>query len=595
MRTPYAVVSLSALLFSVLGASQARAAERVACTAAGTTMTCRIDEPNVTRRVSSYPQITFRPGDQVSVSAGGCVQTGGAGRTWKRYVNPSGPNSDRLYHGLIQLPGVQSALVHVAGVVAAPVTIPATVNPGSAFLRLGYEDDNYSDNGYSGHDDGTENQCRGLGNAFVELRITHGVTLPPTNAPFDLVFTDVDPNGFPLNPRWAWQRDHPPELPNADTQCFTLSGIFSNPQCSTQSPSLDVPDGWNATWCAAGASHNIHGHVNWMPATWTGSVTWESHSGPGTDDDYNVNVVPANEAGFTVSSDGHIHCEFDSDETIDHFNTQWWRSFHGAVDNNDASARALIDGHDAIIVGLAGLDCEHGCATELHPVYALAIHLNDNPEDDTWAIFARNWGDEGYCSQDQHYLDANRIAFFLPRRGATSVSVNIATSFLTNSTETSGPGVTLAAGQGATVEFGLPNPEKGARINGELHLKWTVGAGGVALPHAVLASHMVAHTAFEALGPHRVETEKRLSTLEGQLTPEKRQALKVKLTRPVVLDQLVLKKITTALSKPARAATIRPRHDASKAAMDHSRAKALCEAFGGNVPGAPNLCATLGN
>ncbi|MBV9117603.1 MAG: hypothetical protein JOY63_09595, partial [Acetobacteraceae bacterium] len=49
----------------------------------------RIDEPNVKQRATLYQQIKFISGDRISVDAGGCVQTGGHGRTWKRYVNPS--------------------------------------------------------------------------------------------------------------------------------------------------------------------------------------------------------------------------------------------------------------------------------------------------------------------------------------------------------------------------------------------------------------------------------------------------------------------------------------------------------------------------
>ncbi len=589
------IFPLIAFLPAVL-TSSAWAAERVACSGSADITTCRIDEPKVNRRLTAYPEITFRPGDRVTVTAGGCVQTGGSGATWKRYVNPSGPNSDRLYHGLIELPGVHSDLVRIAGVLSTPMSIPSTVDPHNAILKIGYEDDDYGDNGYWGHDDGTENQCRGQGNAFIELKIEHGA--PPgnvVNAPFDLVWTVTDVNSFPLNPQWAWQRDHPPSLPNADTQCFPLPGVFSNPQCSTQSPSVDVPDGWNGAWCAVGAEHPIHGHVNWMPVTWAGSIAWEGHSSPGADDDYNVNVVPPGEAGLTVSSDGHIHCEFDSDETIDHFHTPWWRSFHSAVDNGDAAARAMIDGHSAIVVGLAGLDCEHGCATELHPVYALAIHLNDNPQDDTWAIFVRNWGDEGYCSQDQHYLDTNRIAFQLPHAGATGVDVNVATSFLTNSSDASGPNVTLVGGEGALVEFALPDPEKGARINGELHLKWTVGAGATHPRIIGLAPGVAAHAAFAALGPHRVETEGRLRSLESRLTTVQRRNLRSKLTRPAAFDQVALKKPGGPLPKPAKPATVRTRRDANKEQMDHRRAQALCEAFKGNIPGPPNVCATLGH
>ena len=61
----------------------------------------RIDQPNVQQRQTAYPQVRFSPGDSVNVAAGGCVQTGGHGKTWKRYVDPSGDNSDHLYHGLI--------------------------------------------------------------------------------------------------------------------------------------------------------------------------------------------------------------------------------------------------------------------------------------------------------------------------------------------------------------------------------------------------------------------------------------------------------------------------------------------------------------
>jgi hypothetical protein len=40
-------------------------------------------------------------------------------------------------------------------------------------LHLGYEDDNYTDNGYLGHDDGTEDRCKGSVNAYIELFVIH--------------------------------------------------------------------------------------------------------------------------------------------------------------------------------------------------------------------------------------------------------------------------------------------------------------------------------------------------------------------------------------------------------------------------------------
>src|ERR1700687_4451976 len=57
-----------------------------------------IKRPNVKQNMTEYPSITFRVGDLVTIKAGGCVQTGGFGDTWKLYVNPQGPNSDHLYH-----------------------------------------------------------------------------------------------------------------------------------------------------------------------------------------------------------------------------------------------------------------------------------------------------------------------------------------------------------------------------------------------------------------------------------------------------------------------------------------------------------------
>lgn len=132
-----------------------------------------IKQPNVKRHMTEYSGITFREGDRVTIKAAGCVQTGGAGKTWKRYVNPQGPNSDRLYHGLIWIPGATGQLVRISSVIDRPLRVSGGDISAKLFLRLGYEDDDYSDNGYWGHDDGTGNQCKGVGSAWVTLRIEH--------------------------------------------------------------------------------------------------------------------------------------------------------------------------------------------------------------------------------------------------------------------------------------------------------------------------------------------------------------------------------------------------------------------------------------
>lgn len=122
-----------------------------------------IEKPKV------YGQILIQPGDTVYVGAGGCVQTGGSGKTWKRYVDPQGPNSDRLYHGRIGLPGL------------GPMRILDFINQYQGKyvsnyegrLELNYEDDSPEDNGYYSHDDGTAGQCANVGGAWVNVFVAH--------------------------------------------------------------------------------------------------------------------------------------------------------------------------------------------------------------------------------------------------------------------------------------------------------------------------------------------------------------------------------------------------------------------------------------
>src|SRR5262249_15737076 len=114
----------------------------------------------------------------------------------------------------------------------------------------------------------------------------------------------------------------------------------------------------------------------------------------------------------------------DAGETINHFHTPWWETFRRAVLFDWASS--YMSGDEAIVIGLLGIDTEHALHTEIHPVWALAIHdlRRSSPSDDVWAIFARNWGNEGLCGQHQHLLDLQSITFKLPwRRGSSSVSV----------------------------------------------------------------------------------------------------------------------------------------------------------------------------
>jgi hypothetical protein len=145
-----------------------------------TLLPIKITNPDVNHDWASYQQLVgVHPGDIVTVTdAGGCVQTGGHGATWKRYVDPIAPDSPNLYHGLIAVVPLMPLRhgsppptgTRLQDVIGQPIRIPLNVSPAPEFW-LGYEDQGYGDNGYSGHDNGTDNQCANYFGAWVTVQI----------------------------------------------------------------------------------------------------------------------------------------------------------------------------------------------------------------------------------------------------------------------------------------------------------------------------------------------------------------------------------------------------------------------------------------
>jgi hypothetical protein len=460
-------------------------AESIAHTASsdGKSETWRITEPVVTQPTKEYTQIKFLPGDAVYVHASGCVQTGGHGSTWKRYVDPSGPNADRLYYGTIWIPGVvgtsAAAQAKFKDVNSKTFSVPATANLAQTYLRLGYLDDGYGDNGYYSHDDGTDDQCKNSTNAAVVITITHGagtgISNPPgpTPMPFDLLSDTYDDNLIPLNPMWGYQKIHEGLPPSAETLCARTvsSGPGSNvteyfpdqPPCTQQPTSRD--DSW---LCGP--------HGNWGPATVVGTIVWESHS-TGTfsgDDDYSWYLTPPNGNGLTASRTT-LEPEFNASETIDNFNSPWWNDFHLAVDQGGTGPNTLIDNKLAIVSGLFSLDFEHSIHSEVHPVFALALRVKDqDPNDETWAIFVRRFGNEGFCSSNIHYLDylpQDQFIFRLPLKWGAAATLD--SEDLNFEPDASSPSVTFVAGQGVLLTFNMnQNPAARQLVSGEIHLHW---------------------------------------------------------------------------------------------------------------------------
>jgi len=225
-----------------------------------------------------------------------------------------------------------------------------------------------------------------------------------------------------------------------------------------------------------------------------------------------------------IDGDGHrlpfsegipsIGVEFDTDETVVHFTTGWWDGFHRAVDEmekaeddfkdcfdllgscSQAEGRArlatltqkhwavynLVSNKDVIVTGLLGLDCAHGCFTEIHPVFAMAIRVNDDPADETWEIFVRRAGDEGFCSANEYVLGPltkpYSMTLRLPSRGTAVQVVQEEWGSTSSSVSIRYPASDPAKGK--LVTFDIPSYED--MVHGELHLRWTGTASAVHHP-----------------------------------------------------------------------------------------------------------------
>jgi hypothetical protein len=474
---------------------------------------------------------------------------------------------------------------------------------------------------------------------------------------FNLEWGAVDLGGFPINPRWRWQRDNP-GVPNASLcHFFSKTVMVMGPNgttvpvkvpdfadCTDQSGpgQVDTPDGWNGFICSLESSDGFHGHLNWFTATFMGGLSWGDHNivtstftgglswgDHNIDDDYYMSLKTEG-APALVSGRDVMHTEFDSDETIDHFGSAWWKGFHSAVDGSETAAtelnfcatsttipctqairdalklaidrpRALFrrsDGSrvEAIMTGLFGVDCEHdGCKSELHPVYTMAAHVQEDPADDVWAIFLRNTGDEGYCSRKIWKAEFTSYTFRLPwRSGMDSVRALWGTnqSEFWGTTGTAGPAIAVKPGEGVDVTFTLPPPSQRPHIDGALHLQWRGQPGAPARPVPALAESLLEK--HDEAGNIR-EAIERLPPAKRRLVEKARPA-----AATVTLHRLPAgapARLVTALAAPPSAVSrLGTPGDvaARKSARDTARLSALCKAWNGSPPGLPpDLCAKV--
>lgn len=307
-----------------------------------------------------------------------------------------------------------------------------------------------------------------------------GATSVPTPAApspkaMDLVREQWDPNGFPWNARW---RDHVTSGVPPDP--FEKCGVklLFNRECSSEDAYVD--EGRQVLFvCKPEKEGTYSGHINLRSVTtYTGDLKWKGWEPPFLDSDYGLHLVRADKAGQTASSTKGLKLEFDSRETVVHFRTPWWESFRQAVEAVGApSYQQTIEkmiNREAVVTGVLGLDCVHEFDAELHPVLAFAARVETSAGGELWALFVRERGNEGFCSQSKHRLPEGNFAFRLPwRSGMTNVCVDPTRTRIRSDPDLNvAVNVEYTPNDSISVTFPTNGAPEDFLVHGELALQW---------------------------------------------------------------------------------------------------------------------------
>jgi hypothetical protein len=456
--------------------------------------------------------------------------------------------------------------------------------------------------------------------------------------PFDVADGPRDANGFPLNARWGKQVPDINRIPDPLGDCRGL-GTDNMSACSSVFSGTDGPGvGYDVLRlldpdiCRAGGPSGFNGHANFVVATYEGKVTFIDHKDftDFGDDDYAFYLEPRDRGGVTTANGKRdqfgegIEIEFDASDTIDLFNSAWWNDFHQIVDDDQPNASSVFpERSDAIVTGLLDLDCGERCKSELHPIYAMAVRVKEfqvgDALDEVWAIFARNFGDEGGCGSSQHEINLPGFIFTLPwRPGATGVMPGELTEFETFPVAGEAPTIWVAAGKSVMIAFHLSAARASGSnwrfVDGALHLLWqgpvtsparrarlAAGvlrpAGAPALPASTPAVPVATEAkpiprAFAALS---IDDRRALRASQRATLPSKAG---VKLPPPRMIARAAAPREVAGAPAHPIAVPFRPRIVPVKAAPDPGRLQriemvraALCKANHDKVPGAaPNFC-----
>ncbi len=437
---------------------------------------------------------------------------------------------------------------------------------------------------------------------------------PPIDPPkkdFTLVWDKdrVDANGSPLDPYWGLekiQNEIPPREQASHPYPCELDPFAAH--CTENpTPVQDLPQFPNSLICAVGnLQAKIHGHADWIIASQQGCVNWEYQS---TDGDYNFRLFPANplRSVLTKNNDHFIGLEFDYYESIVNAQLPFWQELRAEVqrENDDQRShepeiRKILHPSDpatdprAAVLGLFGVDCEHGCKSEIHPVLGFAIETNPDPNDDTWVLFVRNWGDQGFCSHYRHLADFpnNQVGILLfddPASDGPTVIPEKTRMFATEGSGMAFPTLSYWQGHGPVLTFNFPPPEqKQVLAEVEIHYRWNkfqAPSCKPPLPALMMrAARAEPETAEEYLGQlHRkLRTEKPERMKAMLAVKEKPMFSMVEVTKPPALPMAAFTPPAKPTTKPPKAPTLPA--DLRKLHRDVSDMQSLCAAYENHLP-----------